>query len=995
MHKRFHLIARVCSFALLLLAGCGDPIAIAHAQPSSRSAVQIPPDPAPKQKPKEVPLADRLHSPLDPDRPLTDKLRSPRETLKTLYFAVLTCDLFPRMIEDAVACLDLDALKPRPDTQDAAKLVLDLEYILQSLAIPLSGIPDEGSGERFLLHDADGFQLALRLGSDRGWRFDAETLGRLPAMRRAAEERRKRAADAAVLREGFMDPRATLRQFLTDTVRHDFYAAARALDLGALSNEQRRREGPILAQQLAFVMQRRGFMFRQEVPERPDGPPFTWHIDTNGRIALERVRQPDGKDAWLFTRQTVRNIPRMYAAARSAEADPRYVRLGIVIPELQAPESSAVQKRPEDIPAHLGSPRALLQGFFRTMDAADANDAKLADALEYLDLDNVPLKDRAALGGKLAAKLEAVLRKLSIDLHAVPDDWNASAQVLGEAQGVRVEMVRQHDGCWSFSEATVARIPEMFNKLAGKTRPEQGRGSHLDSARDTMMTFQAAARRRDFTQAARCLNLSTIPAGAEDDLGPVLAVKLQYVLDRIGRIYVQEIPDNTEGPRYVLYRGELGRVVLDRRASDPGKGQWQFAPETVQNIEVMFRVVLGQPPDGPPGESVEALAVPRFWEAPGVWLRLWLPTWLQGSAGPLDLYQWLGLVLALLASWVGARMTMAGVTRLVAWLLRRSGSELSGGFVASTLRPLTAVAAVWTFFLLLQCLDLSVAVGGAVFAAEKFLLAGLLGWLGLRLLDLSMGIYTNAELLRPHRSLSDMIVPVSMRLGKAVVLLVVAIYMIYQVGEFDLLGRFLTGLGVAGLAASLAAQDAMKSYFGTLLLIGERAFKIGDRINVGGQEGVVEQVGFRSTRLRTGEGSLLTVPNSIIAASPIDNRGSCSPKGIATTIVMSPDTPLLRLLEFRDRLRGWLSEQSLAALDKADVHIHQITGHGVELSVSLSLAPGIPTDEPPLREAISCEILRLAGSLGVNIAPTQHRFLTEDAGDHSRGDAVRGAARAA
>src|SRR5206468_1029647 len=116
--------------------------------------------------------------------------------------------------------------------------------------------------------------------------------------------------------------------------------------------------------------------------------------------------------------------------------------------------------------------RALLQGFFRTMDAADANDARLADALEYLEMEDVPLADRAALGGKLAAKLEAVLRKLPLDLSAVPDDWNAPPQVLGEAHGVKIEILRQRDGCWRISKATVARVPEMFDKLAGKARYE-------------------------------------------------------------------------------------------------------------------------------------------------------------------------------------------------------------------------------------------------------------------------------------------------------------------------------------------------------------------------------------------------------------------------------------------------------------------------------------------------------------------------------------------
>src|SRR5205085_1136478 len=157
---------------------------------------------------------------------------------------------------------------------------------------------------------------------------------------------------------------------------------------------------------------------------------------------------------------------------------------------------------------------------------------------------------------------------------------------------------------------------------------------------------------------------------------------------------------------------------------------------------------------------------------------------------------------------------------------------------------------------------------------KKFLLAGVIGWFGCRLIDLARAVYSNSELMKPHRGLGDMIAPVTVRAAKTIVTLVVATYVIYQVGEGDLLGRFLTGLGVAGLAASLAAQDALKNFFGTLLLIGERSFKIGDRIVVNGQEGVVEQVGFRSTCLRTGDGSLLTVPNATIAAASIDNRGA-------------------------------------------------------------------------------------------------------------------------
>jgi MscS family membrane protein len=202
-------------------------------------------------------------------------------------------------------------------------------------------------------------------------------------------------------------------------------------------------------------------------------------------------------------------------------------------------------------------------------------------------------------------------------------------------------------------------------------------------------------------------------------------------------------------------------------------------------------------------------------------------------------------------------------------------------YVARKLRPLTWLAAAWLFFHLAGLLDLPAAVLNDVLPLKKFLLAGLLGWFGCRLIDLLRAVYANSELLKPHRGLGDMIAPVTVRAAKAVVALVVATYVIYQVGEGDLLGRFLTGLGVAGLAASLAAQDALKNFFSTLLLIGERSFQIGDRVVVNNQEGVVEQVGFRATRLRTPKDSVLTVPNATLAGALIDNLGARPPRSQA------------------------------------------------------------------------------------------------------------------
>jgi MscS family membrane protein len=203
----------------------------------------------------------------------------------------------------------------------------------------------------------------------------------------------------------------------------------------------------------------------------------------------------------------------------------------------------------------------------------------------------------------------------------------------------------------------------------------------------------------------------------------------------------------------------------------------------------------------------------------------------------------------------------------------------------------------------------------------------------------------------------------------------------------------MTGLGVAGLAASLAAQDALKSFFGTLLLIGERAFKIGDRILVGGTEGVVEQVGFRSTRLRTAEDSVLTIPNAIIAAAPIDNMGARSHRRFSTTITLGAGAAPEVLLGLRDRLRAWLREQALVEQEKADVHVHRITNDGVELSISLFLATANAAEETRFREEINCAVLTQAAALGVRVAPASALSLAAAADE--RAGAARGSLRAA
>ena len=101
----------------------------------------------------------------------------------------------------------------------------------------------------------------------------------------------------------------------------------------------------------------------------------------------------------------------------------------------------------------------------------------------------------------------------------------------------------------------------------------------------------------------------------------------------------------------------------------------------------------------------------------------------------------------------------------------------------------------------------------------------------------------------------------------------------------------LAGLGIGGLALALAAQDTLKNFFGSLMLIADRTFRVGDLVKIGGNEGVVESVGLRTTRIRGLDDSLLTIPNSDLTTAHVTNFGARRFRRFRTRFTVAHGTP--------------------------------------------------------------------------------------------------------
>lgn len=111
------------------------------------------------------------------------------------------------------------------------------------------------------------------------------------------------------------------------------------------------------------------------------------------------------------------------------------------------------------------------------------------------------------------------------------------------------------------------------------------------------------------------------------------------------------------------------------------------------------------------------------------------------------------------------------------------------------------------------------------------------------------------------------------------------------------ISSLLAGLGIGGLAVAFAAQDTLSNVFGAVMIFIDRPFKVGDAVSIEGFEGAIETIGLRSTRLRTWDGTLVTIPNRTVASANINNLAARPMRRTNFTIGLIYDTPTAKLEE--------------------------------------------------------------------------------------------------
>jgi MscS family membrane protein len=139
-------------------------------------------------------------------------------------------------------------------------------------------------------------------------------------------------------------------------------------------------------------------------------------------------------------------------------------------------------------------------------------------------------------------------------------------------------------------------------------------------------------------------------------------------------------------------------------------------------------------------------------------------------------------------------------------------------------------------------------------------------------------------------ALDDVLAPLAGRTLRVFIVIIGGILIIQNLTGVKL-GALLASLGIGGIAVALAAKDSIANFFGTLTILFDKPFQLGDRILIDNYDGVVEDVGFRSTRIRTLTGHLVTIPNEKAVSSGVENIGKRPHIRWLTNITITYDTP--------------------------------------------------------------------------------------------------------
>lgn len=440
--------------------------------------------------------------------------------------------------------------------------------------------------------------------------------------------------------------------------------------------------------------------------------------------------------------------------------------------------------------------------------------------------------------------------------------------------------------------------------------------------------------------------------GLEETKAIEKAIKIKKVLDGKGLfVDFNKIPNNPNYKdtigyssyfRYVLFPQRMPQIFVEKI-----NGSWYYSSETVAGIDKLYKEVY-----------------PWYVEK----LEKMLPTSSHNKFLGIELWQLFGLlilaILAFITFFITKKTGFYILQKIQQYFTKNTNFEVDK-VIKKLAHPLALLASFALIDKIFPSLQFGLDVNTWVFKIINIATTVFWIYVFLKLVQVIMRIY--AEFTeRTHSRLDDQLVPILHNFLTGIVLVV---------GLFNVLTLFgidtttlIAGATIGGLAFALASQDTVKNLIGTIMIFLDKPFHIDDWIEAGEVVGTVEQVGFRSTRVRAADTSVYQIPNSKLSEIVINNKGLRLFRRYNTKLGLRYDTPPELIEAFVNGVRQIIVEHPETRSDSYNVEFTGFGDSALLIMVNVyfkSLAWGV---EQSSKHRLHIAIIKLAKELGVDFA---------------------------
>ena len=440
--------------------------------------------------------------------------------------------------------------------------------------------------------------------------------------------------------------------------------------------------------------------------------------------------------------------------------------------------------------------------------------------------------------------------------------------------------------------------------------------------------------------------------GKNEEEAVDMAIKIKRVLDGKGLIIdFNHIPMDSSfvdtlgyvtQHKFVLFPERMPLISVEKK-----EGSWYYSEETIQNIDLLY-------------EDIFPWYVDQIQELiPGAGHKKFFS---------LELWQYALILVLMIATflvfWISKKVVFFMMRKLLFRYTQNKFGEINQS-LRKLAHPIALLIGLALVDKIVPSLQFGLEINKWLFIAINITSTVFWVYVFLKLAEVLVSFYHRFT-EKTESKLDDQLIPI-VRTFLIVVIVIVGIFRMLILIGVDAT-TIIAGASIGGLALALASQDTVKNFLGTIVIFLDQPFQIGDWIEAGEVVGTVEQVGFRSTRVRAANTSIYQIPNSKLSEMVINNSGLRLYRRYNTQLGIRYDTPPDLIEAF---VRG-IREIILAHPDtKSDNYIVEFNGFGdssLLILMNMYLKNLAWSAEQRSRHEIHIAIVKLAKALGVDFA---------------------------